>query len=64
MQTVAPASSAPTCEFHMIQPDDEYQWKRSPGATSSCSRVSFSPTSAAPPWPCTIAFGVPVVPLE
>jgi len=43
------------------------QWKRSPlvalGRRSRWNACSFSISSTTPPWPCTIAFGSPVVPL-
>jgi hypothetical protein len=51
----------------MIQPVLVYQKKRSPlpalGARSLCRRVSFRPSSMAPPCPCTTGLGRPVVPL-
>ncbi len=52
----------------MIQPVELYQWKRSPcstlGPRSLCKVPSFSASSTTPPWPCTMALGSPVVPLE
>ena len=65
---VVPSSSAFIWQFHMIQPVVLYQWKRSPvstlAPTSKCRPVIFSASSTTPPWPCTMAFGRPVVPLE
>jgi hypothetical protein len=64
---VVPASRAPTCAFHMIQPVLLNQWKRSPnstlGAMSLCSAAPLSISSITPPWPCTMGLGRPVVPL-
>ena len=68
MHTVVPFSSTPACRFHMIQPVELYQWKRSPVSTLEprllCRLAPFSVSSITPPWPWTIALGRPVVPLE
>ncbi len=52
----------------MIQPVELYQWKRSPpptlGPQSLWKVPNLSVSSMTPPWPWTIAFGSPVVPLE
>src|SRR5215210_7388261 len=61
---VAPASNPPTRKFHIIQPVVVNQKKRSPGDRSEWSRAFFRCSSRIPPWPCTIAFGSPVVPDE
>ena len=57
------AVQAPTRKFHIIQPVVVNQNMRSPGRRSRCRRF-FSCSSRIPPWPCTIAFGSPVVPEE
>ncbi len=50
--------------FHIIQLVDEYHMKRSPGCRSSCRLRYFRCSSSTPPWPCTMPFGLPVVPDE
>ena len=68
MHTVVPPSSAPICEFHMIQPVELCQKYRSPvsapGPTSLCRAPDLSASTITPPWPWTMALGRPVVPLE
>ena len=50
--------------FHIIQAVVVNHWTRSPGPTSQASPRFFMCSSKIPPWPCTIAFGRPVVPEE
>ncbi len=57
-------SSAPTRKFHIIQPVVVNQKIRSPACASMCRLSFLSCSSRIPPWPWTIAFGRPVVPLE
>ena len=49
-------------KFHIIQPVVVNQKSRSSACRSRCRCIFFSISSRTPPWPCTIAFGRPVVP--
>ena len=57
-------SSTPTRKFHIIQPVVVNQKMRSPSCASRCRLSFLRCSSRIPPWPWTIAFGSPVVPLE
>ena len=57
-------SSTPTRKFHIIQPVVVNQNARSSACMSRCRFRCLSCSSRIPPWPWTIAFGRPVVPLE
>ena len=57
-------SSAATSAFHIIQEVVLNQSRRPPGLRSHVSACAFRLSSRIPPWPCTIAFGRPVVPDE
>ena len=60
----APSSRPLMRMFHMIQPVVLNQKKRSPSPMSIWSERNLACSSSAPPCPCTIAFGMPVVPDE
>ena len=60
----ARTSSDDTSAFHIIQAVVENHRIRSPGPRSQLSAWFFRCSSRIPPWPCTIAFGLPVVPEE
>ena len=64
MTIEAPTSSADTSAFHIIQAVVEYQSSTSPRPRSHDSAWFFRCSRTMPPWPCTIAFGWPVVPEE
>jgi hypothetical protein len=53
-----------TRKFHIIQPVVVNQKTRSPARASTCRCSFLRCSSRIPPWPCTIAFGSPVVPDE
>src|SRR5699024_23572 len=59
-----PVNNAVTCEFHIIQPVVLYHINLSSGPTSKCSTELFTLSNNVPPCPCTIGFGMPVVPEE
>ena len=61
--TVQPRVSAMTWQFHMIQPEAVSHMNVSPARMSLWSG-NLEPSSRIPPWPCTMGFGVPVVPEE
>jgi hypothetical protein len=61
---VASVSRTPTRKFHIIQPVVVNQKTRSPSRASRCRCIFLRCSSRMPPWPWTIAFGRPVVPLE
>ncbi len=60
----AGVSSTPVRKFHIIQPVVVNQNTRSSACASRCRLSFLSCSSRIPPWPWTIAFGRPVVPLE
>ena len=60
----ARTSSAATSAFHIIHDVVENQSSRPPGFRSQLSACAFDSSRRMPPWPCTIAFGLPVVPDE
>ena len=60
----ASVSSTETRKFHIIQPVVVNQNTRSPSRQSRCRYIILRCSSRIPPWPCTIAFGSPVVPDE
>src|SRR4051794_24159910 len=62
--TAQPTSSAEASAFHIIHAVVVYQSSASPGPRSQDSAWFFRCSSRIPPWPCTIAFGLPVVPEE
>ena len=62
--TVHSSSSVDTSRFHMIQLVDENQKKRSSRPMSRCSAAPLKVSTIVPPWPCTMGFGMPVVPDE
>ena len=53
-----------TSAFHIIQAVVENHSIRSPGPRSQLRAWFFRCSSRIPPWQCTIAFGLPVVPEE
>ena len=57
-------TSAEASRFHMIQPLEVYQKKRSPRRRSNSKARLFSVFISMPPWPCTIGLGGPEVPEE
>ena len=61
---VARRSSAEIVMFHIAHAVVVNQKIRSPGRASIRSPNSLRCSSRMPPWPCTIAFGRPVVPEE
>ena len=62
--TDARRSSVETSAFHIIHAVVVNHCSRSPGFRSQLSAWFFWCSSRIPPWPCTIAFGRPVVPEE
>jgi hypothetical protein len=60
----ASVSSTEVRKFHIIHPVVVNQNTRSPARASRCRTIFFRCSSRIPPWPCTIAFGSPVVPDE
>jgi hypothetical protein len=50
--------------FHIIQPVEVYQKKRSPGPMSLCRVSCLRCSIRMPPWDWTMALGSPVVPEE
>ena len=63
--TIEARTSRPeTSAFHIIQAVVENQRIRSPAWRSQLSAWFFRCSSRIPPWLCTIAFGLPVVPEE
>ena len=58
----ARSSSAETSAFHIIHAVVVNHSRRSPGLRSQPSPRSLRCSTSMPPWPCTIAFGSPVVP--
>jgi hypothetical protein len=62
--TDAPVSSPETSAFHIIHAVVENHRMRSPRRRSQLSAWFLRCSSRTPPWPCTIAFGFPVVPEE
>src|SRR5712671_5997474 len=61
---VQPEARVATHRFHMIQFVEENQRNRSPSPTSRCKAAVLRFSRMAPPWPWTMAFGIPVVPDE
>src|SRR5699024_11388720 len=59
-----PTTRPPTSAFHIIHAVVENQQNRLPGPRSKWRLWFFSVSSRIPPWLCTIAFGLPVVPEE
>ena len=57
-------SSAATSAFHIIQEVVLNQSRRPPGFRSQLNACALRFSSRMPPWPWTIAFGLPVVPDE
>ncbi len=60
----APVSNVDTSAFHIIQAVVVNHISRSPGPRSQLSTWFLYASRMMPPWPCTIAFGSPVVPDE
>jgi hypothetical protein len=57
-------SSAATSAVHIIQEVVENHSSRPPGLRSQLRGCALRYSSRMPPWPCTMAFGMPVVPEE
>ena len=60
----APVSNVDTRAFHIIHAVVVNHISRSPGPRSQLSTWFLYASRMIPPWPCTIAFGRPVVPDE
>ena len=60
----ARSSSVETSAFHIIQAVVVNHISRSPGWRSQLRPWFLKCSTRMPPWPCTIAFGSPVVPDE
>ena len=64
MTIEARVSSTETSAFHIIHAVVVNHWRRSPARRSQLNVWFFRCSRRMPPWPCTIAFGRPVVPEE
>ena len=60
----ARTSRADTSAFHIIHAVVENHSRRPPGLRSQPRPTPLRCSMSWPPWPCTIAFGSPVVPDE